>query len=68
MKKYRVDEEEDLANRGTRRIFVWVEEIVTIFGEIHYTGRYKLMSRNQLKKAEIIKVVKRYGNQTRSFR
>jgi hypothetical protein len=66
MKEYRLDEdpknkrpvwneEEDLAERGNRPTSIWVEEIVTIFGETHYTERYKLMSRNKLKKAKLLR-------------
>ena len=61
MKKYRLDEdpknpvpiieeEEDLEERGDRPNSIWVEEIIKIFGETHYTENYRLFSRRKIKK------------------
>jgi hypothetical protein len=61
MKRYRLDEdpknpvpiidkEEDVRERGDRPKSIWVEQIVKIFGEIHYIEKYSLMSRNKLRK------------------
>jgi hypothetical protein len=33
---------------------VWVEEVVLIFGEIHYTQKYKSIPKRNLKKIAII--------------
>jgi len=63
MKKYRLDEdpnkpvwdvEEDLTERGNRPTSVWVEEIVTIFGETHYTENYRLISRRRIRKMGLL--------------
>jgi len=64
MKRYRLDEdpknpvpiidkEEDVQERGDRPDSIWVEEIVKIFGETHYTEKYSLLSRNKLKKLNL---------------
>ena len=61
MKKYRLDEdpknpvpivgeEEDAQERGDRPDSIWVEEVVKIFGETHFTEKYSLMTRNKLRK------------------
>ena len=33
---------------------VWVEEVILIFGKIHYTEKYKSVSKRKLKKMAII--------------
>ncbi|MDB9460316.1 hypothetical protein PN473_18170 [Dolichospermum circinale CS-545/17] len=67
MKKYRIDDElikpdwwpqEDRyesqeLKKINKKNRIWVEEIVKIFGEIHYTEKYSLMSRNKLKKLKL---------------
>lgn len=64
MKKYRLDEdpknpvpiieeEEDVQERGDRPKSIWVEQIVKIFGETHYTEKYSLIGRNKLKKLNL---------------
>jgi hypothetical protein len=64
MKRYRLDEdpknpvpivgeEEDAQERGDRPDSIWVEEIVKIFGETHYTEKYSLMSRKKLRKMNL---------------
>jgi hypothetical protein len=64
MKKYRLDEDpwdpdtiwtDDQApeNKGDRPDSIWVEEIVKIFGETHYTEKYSLMSRKKLRKMNL---------------
>jgi hypothetical protein len=64
MKRYRLDEdpknpapivgeEEDAQERGDRPDGIWVEEIVWIFGETHYTEKYSLMSRKKLRKMNL---------------
>ncbi|WP_028083609.1 hypothetical protein [Dolichospermum circinale] len=67
MKKYRIDDElikpdwwideDSYESQELKKINkknrIWVEEIVKIFGEIHYTEKYSLMSRNKLKKLKL---------------
>ena len=64
MKKYRLDEdpknpvpiveeEEDRQERGDSPKSIWVEQIVKICGETHYTEKYSLMSRNKLKRLKL---------------
>ena len=64
MKKYQLDEdprnpvpiveeEEDKQERGDHPNSIWVEEIVRLFGETHYTEKYSLMSRNKLKRLKL---------------
>jgi hypothetical protein len=64
MKKYRLDEDpknpvpivgedEDAQERGDRPNSIWVEQIVKIFGETHYTERYSLIGRNKLKRLNL---------------
>jgi hypothetical protein len=64
MKQYRIDNEltepdwwleEDRLNKSNEKNRVWVEQIVKIFGETHYTERYSLMSRNKLKELKLWK-------------
>ena len=61
MKRYRVDEsvtkpdwwlDEDKLNESNRCDKVWVEEGVMIFGKIHYTEKYKLISRKEWKRSK----------------
>ncbi len=49
MKTYRQDGE-DWDNLDN----VWVEEVILIFGKIHYTQKYKSISKSKLKKIAII--------------
>ena len=49
MKTYRQDGE-DWDNLDN----VWVEEVILIFGEIHYTEKYKSIPKSHLKKIAII--------------
>ncbi|MDB9489897.1 hypothetical protein PN478_05110 [Dolichospermum circinale CS-534/05] len=67
MKKYRIDDElikpdwwideDSYENQELKKVNkrnrIWVEEIIKIFGEIHYTEKYSLMSRNKLKKLKL---------------
>jgi hypothetical protein len=64
MKKYRLDEDpwdsdtiwtdyQAPENKGDRPDSIWVEEIVKIFGETHYTEKYSLMSRKKLRKMNL---------------
>lgn len=63
MKKYRLDENprfpqpifDDEDDRGEHPNRIWVEQIVKIFGETHYTEQYSLMSRNKLKRIKLWK-------------
>lgn len=64
MKQYRIDNEltepdwwleEDRLNNSNEKNRIWVEQIVKIFGETHFTERYSLMSRNKLKKLKLWK-------------
>ena len=59
MKIYRLDEsvpkpdwwlDEDKLNESNPNNKVWVEEGVLIFGQIHYTEKYKLISRKEWKR------------------
>ncbi|MDB9453734.1 hypothetical protein [Dolichospermum circinale] len=67
MKKYRIDDElikpdwwideDSYENQELKKVNkknrIWVEEVVKIFGEIYYTEKYSLMSRNKLKKLKL---------------
>ena len=63
MKKYRldedpknpviIDEEEDKQERGDSPKSIWVEEIVRLFGETHYTENYRLFSRRKIKRLKL---------------
>jgi hypothetical protein len=58
-KQYRIDEsltkpdwwlEEDKLNNSNPSNKVWIEEGVLIFGQIHYSQKYKLISRKEWKR------------------
>jgi hypothetical protein len=60
-KQYRIDEsvtkpdwwlDEDKLNESNPSNKVWVEEGVLIFGQIHYTEKYKLISRKEWKRSK----------------
>jgi hypothetical protein len=64
VKRYRLDEDpknpvpivgedEDAQERGDSPKSIWVEQIVKIFGETHYTEKYSLLSRKKLKKLNL---------------
>ena len=64
MKKYRLDEdpmnlvpiveeEEDKQERCDHPNSIWVEEIVRLFGETHYTEKHRLFSRRKIKRLKL---------------
>lgn len=62
MKRYRIDDNlskpewwlnEDKLNNANPKGRIWCEQIVHIFGEIHYTEKYNLISRKKLQKMKL---------------
>lgn len=60
-KQYRKDEsvdkpdwwlDEDKLNGSNPNNKIWVEEGILVFGQIHYTERYRLISRKEWKRSQ----------------